>query len=77
MLNELTTIKILSDQIKEHGSPHDRGMADSYYGRGRFPHKVVNRHEIFLVSGTEEFQQYMDGYDHNEELGNFKCWGEP
>ena len=37
MLNELATIKILSDQIKEHGSPHDRGMADSYYGRGGGP----------------------------------------
>lgn len=76
MLSELVTIKILSTQIKDNGSPHDRGMADSYYRRAPFPHKVVDGREVHLTPGTDEFQQYMDGYEYNEELGNFKSYGD-
>lgn len=60
-----------------HGSPADRGAADSYYGRKPFPHKRVNGDEIELAPGTAEHAEYMQGYNDNENLGNFKTWGDP
>lgn len=63
---------------KEHGSFFDRGSADSYYHRGRDPH----RGGVGGMSGpripattVEEIEAYHAGYDFNEEYGDKKDWG--
>jgi hypothetical protein len=58
-----------------HGSPFDRGMADSYYQRAIIPHKRVDGVVIMLEKG-KEWDEYMEGYAHNEQMGNFKDWGD-
>jgi len=57
---------------KSHGSPHDRGAADSYYRRGKLPHKIVEKTIIWLLPNTSEWLEYMEGYDENEKMRNFK-----
>jgi hypothetical protein len=60
-----------------HGSPYDRGSADSYYGRGKLPHKggVGGDSGPRVTELTkEEVEAYRAGYDHNEELGDKKDW---
>lgn len=61
----------------KHGSPHDRGMADSYYRRRRVPHKMVNGYPVALAPDSEEWTQYMEGYTLNEKMENHKDWGNP
>ena len=63
---------------KRHGGPYDRGSADSYYHRGRDPH----RGGVGGLSGpripattTEEIEAYNAGYDYNEQYGDKKDWG--
>jgi hypothetical protein len=62
-----------------HGSPYDRGSADSYYGRARNPHRggvggdSGPRINISLLS-TEEIDAYHAGYDWNEQFGDKKDW---
>jgi hypothetical protein len=62
-----------------HGSPYDRGSADSYYGRARNPHRggvggdSGPRINISLLS-TEEIDAYHAGYDWNEQFGDKKEW---
>lgn len=62
-----------------HGSPFDRGMADSYYGRSRNPHFFMGSSymtpEIIPEKGSAQYKAYMAGYDYNEESGNRKDWG--
>jgi hypothetical protein len=62
---------------KSHGSFFDRGSADSYYGRGRNPH----RGGVGGGSGPridavrdEDIEAYHAGYDYNEEFGDKKSW---
>lgn len=62
---------------ESHGSPWDRGAADSYYQRGRRPHKGG----VGGGTGPEvrdltpaEIEAYNAGYDYNEECRNFKDW---
>ena len=62
-----------------HGSPYDRGAADSYYRRDFNPHYFVGdtyrSQEITLVVMTgEEFDEYARGYKDNEAAQNFKEW---
>ena len=62
-----------------HGSPYDRGAADSYYRRDFNPHYFVGdtyrSQEITLVVMTgEEFNEYARGYKDNEAAQNFKEW---
>lgn len=61
----------------EHGSPFDRGSADSYYGRIRNPHKYPNgtgnaprieSNEMTL----QEIADYGAGYNYNEKFGDKK-----
>ena len=65
-------------QFEYHGGPYDRGSADSYYGRGRHPHKypngTYNGPEVTDLT-PEELEAYHAGYDDNEAEGNFKDWG--
>lgn len=63
---------------KEHGSFFDRGSADSYYGRGRNPHRggVGGNSGPRIEAVTEsEIEAYHAGYDFNEEYGDKKDWG--
>ncbi len=62
-----------------HCGPYDRGMADSYYGRGRRPHYYVgNTGNSPRVEANEmtlnEIAAYHAGYDDNEEMGDYKQW---
>lgn len=63
---------------REHGSPYDRGSADSYYRRGRNPHYykgATARSELVIELTEEELAEYHQGFDDNEASGNFKDWG--
>ena len=62
-----------------HGSPYDRGSADSYYRRGAKPHyykggtytsDIVTEESMT----AEEIEQYYAGFDDNERSNNFKEW---
>lgn len=63
----------------EHGSPFDRGSADSYYGRPQQPHKYPNgtgnspRVEAQDMT-LAEMAQYFRGYEYNEQFGDKKNW---
>lgn len=59
----------------EHGSFFDRGAADSYYHRGREPHRggVGGNSGPRIVAVTaEEIEAYTAGYDWNEQFGDKK-----
>lgn len=63
-----------------HGSPYDRGSADSYYRRGRRPHyfkgATYNSEEVLEKDMTAlEIREYHLGFDQNEADYNFKDWG--
>ena len=63
-----------------HGSPYDRGAADSYYQRSFRPHYFVadtyNSDEIQQSEMTlEEIQEYTRGWRENQASQNFKDWG--
>jgi len=63
---------------REHGSFFDRGAADSYYHRGRDPHRGgVGGGSGPRIEATEpeEIHAYNAGYDYNEEYGDKKDWG--
>jgi hypothetical protein len=64
---------------QRHGSPYDRGTADSYYGRDYNPHYFVgdtyNSPKIDLALMTvEEIVAYTAGYRDNEANGDKKEW---
>ena len=62
---------------KAHGTPYDRGSADSYYQRAPNPHWYPmgtgngRRIEEYDMS-SEEITEYFVGYNENEKLQNFK-----
>lgn len=65
---------------KRHGSPYDRGGADSYYGRGYNPHYYTSgTHNSPMVDKDSMLQDeiiaYKAGYDDNEKAGELKDWG--
>ena len=65
---------------RDHGSPYDRGSADSYYQRSFRPHYFVgetyNSDEIQQSEMTfEEIEEYTRGWRENQAAGNFKDWG--
>ena len=62
-----------------HGSPFDRGSADSYYGRPRCPHKYPNgTGNAPRIEGPEltlqEMREYYRGYEYNECFGDKKSY---
>lgn len=66
-----------SETDKSHGSPFDRGSADSYYHRPRRPHKGGvggGSGERIEDLTPEEIKAYHAGYDYNERLGDKKVW---
>ena len=63
-----------------HGSPYDRGTADSYYRRLANPHFYPNGTynnplviEEFM--SAKQVKEYHQGYEDNEREGHFKDWG--
>ena len=59
---------------KSHGSPWDRGSADSYYGRSIDPHywpegTYKGRRREMAEMTAEQIQEYLDGYHENEASG--------
>jgi hypothetical protein len=65
---------------RDHGSPYDRGSADSYYQRSFRPHYFVGgtykSDEIQQSEMTlEEIEEYTRGWRENQAAGNFKDWG--
>jgi len=64
-----------------HGSPYDRGAADSWYRRPRNPHywpdgtNIGQRVEAEDMT-ADEIEAYNAGYDWNESLGGHKDWGD-
>ena len=65
---------------QRHGGPFDRGMADSYYRRGRDPHfydgSVHDGYRIEKKYMTDpEVDAYLAGFSYNEKvIQNFKDW---
>lgn len=68
----------LSDRGR-HGGPFDRGGADSYYGRGFDPHwwpmGTGRGLKIDLKEGEPGYDEYVAGFEENQEARNFKDWG--
>ena len=65
--------------MAKHGSPYDRGSADSYYGRPMDPHwypagtyKGQRISEAYMTA--DEIEEYYDGYEDNEASGDKKEW---
>ena len=62
-----------------HGSPFDRGSADSWYGRAQSPHKYPNgtgnapRIEAPELT-LQEMREYFRGYEYNEQFGGKKSY---
>ena len=61
-----------------HGSPYDRGGADSYYHRPPEPHYwpegTGNGVKVTDLT-AEEVEAYLAGYEDNEKYGEKKNWG--
>jgi hypothetical protein len=81
LTDQVTFIEINGKKYHSyHGSPFDRGAADSYYGRARDPHWWPNgtykgtRLEKDEMS-SDQIDAYNAGYDDNEEFGSKKDWG--
>ena len=70
-------LESLDDVEHKHGSPYDRGRADSYYGRTHKPHKLIptehGGHEQQKLTDPHEIEAYTKGYHEN---GDKKDWGE-
>ena len=75
----MTLIKHPNFDEVRHGSAFDRGAADSYYHRPREPHYYVGAtymsDRVLCEPGSEEYLDYMAGYDYNEQFGDKKDWG--
>jgi len=64
---------------RRHGSPYDRGSADSYYQRGINPHyyeggTYTSERVDITDKNSVEYKEYMAGYNDNEKSYNFKQW---
>jgi hypothetical protein len=61
----------------QHGSLFDRGSADSYYGREPAPHYGGvggGSGEHVRVHDKASVDEYMAGYNDNEQHGSKKEW---
>lgn len=64
---------------RTHGSPYDRGAADSWYRRSPVPHYWPNGtghgQRVERADMTEEqISEYWRGYHDNEASGDHKEW---
>lgn len=60
------------------GNAFDRGAADSYYGRASAPHVRLPGFslDVAVLADSAEGRCYLAGYRKNEELQNYKDWGD-
>jgi hypothetical protein len=76
MFDQITKYEINGKTYEqEHGNAFDRGSADSWYGRGRYPHKggVGGNSGSRTEELTDaECEAYHAGYDYNEQFGGKK-----
>ena len=73
----IDTPEMNADYDTSHGSPYDRGSADSYYNRPRDPHwwpegTHQGRRREMAEMTAEQVQAYLAGYQDNEQSGNHK-----
>jgi hypothetical protein len=64
---------------ESHGSPYDRGSADSYYQRARSPHYYPQGSyvgERITDLTLEQLEAYNAGFNDNEATQNFKDYGQ-
>ena len=70
-------LESLNEIEEKHGSPYDRGSADSYYDRRPNPHKLVPNahggHDREKLTDPDEIEAYKKGY--RENIGK-KDYGE-
>jgi hypothetical protein len=81
MLDQIRKIEFRGEEFDQrHGSPFDRGSADSYYHRAQDPHwypegtykgQRVESSEMSMA----ELRAYFAGYEYNEQFGDKKDWG--
>ena len=81
MFDQVTKIQFRGEDFEQfHGSPFDRGSADSYYGRPQDPHwwpegtykgQRVEAEDMSLA----QLRAYYAGYEYNEQHGDKKDWG--
>jgi len=62
-----------------HGTPFDRGSADSYYRRAENPHyypegSYVGKRIESKDMSMYELRAYFAGYEYNEKFGDKKDW---
>ena len=67
----------MNSNFTRHGGAYDRGKADSYYQRGREPHYYVGAtsfsERVEEANMTaEEIAAYLQGFEDNEKMYNFK-----
>jgi hypothetical protein len=81
MLDQIRKIEFRGEEFDQfHGSPFDRGSADSYYHRAQDPHWYPEgtykgqRKESSEMS-MAELRAYFAGYEYNEQFGDKKDWG--
>ena len=70
----------IDSRDRRHGGAFDRGMADSYYRRGRFPHlytgatctsELIDEPQI----SEDEIDAYNAGFSYNENVEQeYKDW---
>jgi hypothetical protein len=80
MIEEIRKVKFRGQEFDQsHGSPFDRGSADSWYGREQDPHwwpqgtghgSRVESKDMSLA----ELRAYFAGYEYNEQFGGKKEW---
>lgn len=77
-VEQMTTVEYRGEHYDaSHGSPFDRGSADSYYGRPAVPHRGgvgggsgprIESKDMTLA----ELRAYFNGYEYNERFGDKK-----
>lgn len=81
MFDQVEMIEFRGEQFEQfHGSPFDRGSADSYYGRPQDPHwypeGTYNGRRVGSAEmSMKELRAYFAGYEMNEQSGDKKDWG--
>ena len=71
------TLRGVQFDRKQHGGLFDRGSADSYYSRPQDPHWYPEgsyHGEKITDLNSAEIEEYLAGYDWNEQYGDKKSW---
>jgi hypothetical protein len=77
-MTQVITDTRTTDYDTSHGSPFDRGSADSYYHRAPRAHYGGvggDSGPRVEVNDPASVAEYMAGYEYNERFGDKKDWG--